>query len=98
MKQVITAGVKELKNRLSEYLRDVKAGAVVLISERARLIAEIRQPTITQQAQPAGSPLHDWTREGTLMLPRARKSKCPKSPVRLPAGAARQLLSRDRGE
>ncbi|MBE3064078.1 MAG: hypothetical protein IMZ69_03560 [Spirochaetes bacterium] len=56
MKQVITAGVKELKNRLSEYLRDVKAGAVVLVSERAHLIAEIRQPTIAEQTQPADSP------------------------------------------
>jgi antitoxin (DNA-binding transcriptional repressor) of toxin-antitoxin stability system len=98
MKQVITAGVKELKNRLSEYLRDVKAGAVVLVSERAHLIAEIRQPTIAEQTQPADSPIHDWTREGTLILPRARKSRCPKSPVSLPAGTARQLLSRDRGE
>ena len=97
VKRVMTVGVRELKNRLSEYLRDVKAGAVVLVSERARLIAEIRQPTIAEQAQPA-SPLRDWTREGTLILPRARKSRCPKSPVRLPADTARQLLSRDRGE
>jgi hypothetical protein len=98
MKQVTTAGVKELKNRLSEYLRDVKAGAVVLVSERSRLIAEIRQPTIGEQSQPADSPIHDWTREGALTLPRARKGKCPKSPVSLPAGTARQLLSSDRGE
>ena len=98
MKRVITVDVKELKDRLSEYLGDVKAGAVVLVSERARLIAEIRQPTIAEQAQPADSPIHDWTREGTLILPRARKSRCPKSPVSLPAGTARQLLSRDRGE
>ena len=98
MKRVMTVGVRELKNRLSEYLREVKAGAVVLVSERARLIAEIRQPTIAEQTQPAASPLRDWTREGTLILPRARKNRCPRSPVSLPAGTARQLLSRDRGE
>jgi antitoxin (DNA-binding transcriptional repressor) of toxin-antitoxin stability system len=98
MRRVITVGVRELKNRLSEYLGDVKAGAVILVSKRAHLIAEIRQPRFADQAQPADSPINDWTREGTLILPRARKSRCPKSPVSLPAGTARQLLSRDRGE
>ena len=34
-----TVGVKELKNRLSHYLRDVKRGWPVTITERGRSVA-----------------------------------------------------------
>ena len=36
-----TVAVRELKNRLSEYLRKVKAGERVVITERGRAIAMI---------------------------------------------------------
>ena len=39
-----TVGVKELKNRLSTYLKLVKNGDTVLVTERDQVIAEIRQP------------------------------------------------------
>lgn len=38
---MIQAGVKELKNRLSYYLREVKEGEKVLITERDKVIATI---------------------------------------------------------
>lgn len=37
--------VKELKNRLSAYLREVKGGEVVLVTDRGQVVAELRQPT-----------------------------------------------------
>jgi antitoxin (DNA-binding transcriptional repressor) of toxin-antitoxin stability system len=37
--------VRELKNHLSMYLRDVRAGEVVLVTDRGRVVAELRQPT-----------------------------------------------------
>jgi len=36
-----TVAVRELKNRLSEYLRKVKAGERVVITERGRAVAVI---------------------------------------------------------
>ena len=36
-----TVAVRELKNRLSEYLRKVKAGERVVITERGRAVAMI---------------------------------------------------------
>ena len=36
-----TVGVKELKNHLSRYLRGVKAGEEVLVSERGKVVARI---------------------------------------------------------
>ena len=37
--------VKELKNRLSSYLREVRSGEVVLVTDRGRVVAELRQPS-----------------------------------------------------
>jgi len=38
-------GIKELKNKLSEYVRLAKAGEIVLISDRGDVVAELRAPT-----------------------------------------------------
>jgi prevent-host-death family protein len=35
--------VNELKNRLSQYLREVVAGEVVLVTDRGKVIAELRR-------------------------------------------------------
>jgi prevent-host-death family protein len=37
-------GVRELKNRLSQYLRQVKAGEGVLVTDRGEIIAELMPP------------------------------------------------------
>ena len=37
--------VRELKNRLSAYLRDVARGEVILVTDRGRVVAELRRPT-----------------------------------------------------
>ncbi|MGH2627989.1 MAG: type II toxin-antitoxin system Phd/YefM family antitoxin [Anaerolineales bacterium] len=44
----LTVGVRELKARLSEYLRQVKAGRTVVITERGRVVGRL---------VPAGQPL-----------------------------------------
>jgi prevent-host-death family protein len=38
---MISAGIRDLKNRLSYYLREVKKGEKVLITERDQVIATI---------------------------------------------------------
>ena len=37
-------GIRELKARLSHYLRDVQGGEVVLVTDRGRVVAELRRP------------------------------------------------------
>jgi antitoxin (DNA-binding transcriptional repressor) of toxin-antitoxin stability system len=41
---VITVGIREIKNRLSEYLRKAKAGERVVVTEHGRPIAVITRP------------------------------------------------------
>lgn len=38
---MITVGIKELKNRLSHYLREIKKGEKIAIAEREKIIATI---------------------------------------------------------
>lgn len=37
--------VKELKNSLSRYLREVATGEIVLVTDRGRVVAELRRPS-----------------------------------------------------
>lgn len=41
-----TVAIKELKNNLSSYLREVKNGEVILVTDRGSVVAELRQPTM----------------------------------------------------
>ena len=44
MRGMITVGVKRLKARLSEYLRAVRRGEVVVVTDRDEVVAELRAP------------------------------------------------------
>jgi antitoxin (DNA-binding transcriptional repressor) of toxin-antitoxin stability system len=94
-----TVGVRELKNRLSEYLRLVRSGESVLVTDRGEVIAEFSPPGHgpADASVPAG--LLALARRGLLTLgspgdvsvyvalPRARRGR---------RGAA-ELLEEERG-
>lgn len=44
MKRTRTAGVREAKSHLSEYLRRVGEGETVLITDRGRVVAQLSPP------------------------------------------------------
>ena len=41
---VRTVGIRELKNRLSHYVAEVRRGQIVLVTDRATVVAELRPP------------------------------------------------------
>jgi len=45
-----TIGIRHLKAQLSRTLRDVQDGEVFLVTDRGRVVAELRQPSTTQAA------------------------------------------------
>jgi prevent-host-death family protein len=47
----VTAGIRELKAHLSTYIRQVKAGEVVIITERGKQIARIVPTEPSTQAR-----------------------------------------------
>lgn len=39
-----TVGLRELKNRLSQYVRQVRSGQAVVVTNRGEVVAELRSP------------------------------------------------------
>ena len=88
--------MKIMKNNLSAYLRQVKRGVRVLVTNRGEVIAEIGKPRKEHGDFP---PLfEEWIRRGELRPGRRPKKSLPISPVRFPAGTAQRLLDLDRDE
>ena len=98
MAAIKTVGVKDLKNRLSEYLREVRGGAVVLVTDRGTVVAELREPSMHRQPGRDYSLLEEWSADGSVHLPLGRRTSPPVSQVILPDGTARRLLDLDRSE
>lgn len=46
-----TVGIRELKAQLSRVLRSVRDGEVYLVTDRGRVVAELRQPTAPGAAE-----------------------------------------------
>ncbi len=72
-----SVGVKVLKNNLSRYLRMVKEGETILITERDEVIAEMHEPTV-KSATPASqweAYLNRLEREGSLRKATRKVSK-----------------------
>jgi prevent-host-death family protein len=63
-----TVGVRDLKNKLSEYLRRVRLGESVLVTDRGEVVAELLPPGQGQgdPSLPAG--LQALARRGLLTL------------------------------
>jgi antitoxin (DNA-binding transcriptional repressor) of toxin-antitoxin stability system len=97
MKAIERVGVKNLKNNLSAYLRQVKRGARILVTDRGEVVAELGRP---RDEEPGNLPplFLEWIRRGELRPRRRARRPPPVSPVRLPAGTAQRLLDLDRGE
>lgn len=94
-----TIGIRELKARLSQVLRDVQQGKPVLVTDRGRVVAELRVPDATTWARGAPpSGLARLASSGHLRLAEPRPDPYPASPITSPAGTARHLLDADRDE
>ena len=95
---MISVGVRELKNRLSRYLRMVRAGEEILITDRGEAVAELRQPA-NGPDKAAYPELARRARTGKVRLGAPNRSDLyPSLPPSVPPGAARLLLREERGE
>ncbi len=82
-------GLKELKNKLSEYVRIAAGGETVLVTDRERVVAEIVPPQGGRSAVAADALLAEAVRAGWVTPPLMR-SRSP--PARLPVARLRELL------
>ncbi len=92
-----TVGIRDLKNNLSRYLRQVAAGERILVTDHGRVVAELRPPPtpplskydqlvaagVIRPALEQGDPLENWPPPGVRPLP---------------PGTAQALIDEDRDE
>jgi prevent-host-death family protein len=72
---MISVGVRELKNQLSQYLQYVKDGERVLVTEHNRIIAEIVEPEQQEADTEIEQKLLQLSREGEVILAKRNKSR-----------------------
>lgn len=86
-----TVGLKVLKNRLSEYIRIVAGGEVVLVTDRDRVVAELRPPQgrgpLISDALLAEAMRHGWLAAPLVV----REGAPPRAPVARMADLMREL-------
>jgi antitoxin (DNA-binding transcriptional repressor) of toxin-antitoxin stability system len=94
-----TVGVRELKNRLSEYLREVRAGESVLVTDRGEVVAEFSPPGHGQVDPSVPAGLCALARRGlaTLGSPGATGLYMPLQREHPGKRSAAQLLDEERG-
>ena len=94
-----TVGVRELKAHLSRILREVQTGESVLVTDRGRVVAELRRPDGGPlAATPFERALARLASGGHLRVAERSADPYPASPVRSAKGTARILLDADRDE
>lgn len=92
-------GIRELKDNLSSYLKTVRKGETVLVTDRGEAVAEIcplGYSTLPKDADPG---LVDLSRVGRLSLGAANEPGLyPDLPPIMPEDSAARLLDELRGE
>lgn len=75
-----TVGIRELKNHLSKYVRQAEGGDVVVVTDRGRIVAELRPPAERRTDIHPG--LLEMERKGQIRL--ATKQNDPSLYRRMP--------------
>lgn len=92
-------GIRELKNKLSEYLRIVGAGETVLVTDRGKVVAELVPPGEGGPRADLPPGLAEMARQGRVRVGLPNEPGLYESQPRLlPEGRALELLDEDRGE
>jgi antitoxin (DNA-binding transcriptional repressor) of toxin-antitoxin stability system len=90
--------VRELKNRLSAYLREVAGGEVVLVTDRGRVVAELRRPTVETLSSPAEQALGRLVAAGVLTVGRPQDPAAYQQTGVQMSRPSQTLLDAERGE
>lgn len=92
-------GLRELKNRLSEYVSRVKAGESVLVTDRGHAIAELRPVSKTGRVRSRKLSLADLERSGLLTPGKPNhRNLYPRMTRVLRRRSSSELLDEERGQ
>jgi antitoxin (DNA-binding transcriptional repressor) of toxin-antitoxin stability system len=94
---VKSVGLRELKNRLSEYVRQVRSGEGVLVTDRGEVVAELNPPGRGIDEGDVPSRLVELARRGQLTLGTSNDAALYAKLPPLRARRAIELLDEERG-
>ncbi len=96
------AGIRELKNNLSRYLRKLKPGHVIAITDRGRIVAELRTPGDKPVGAPSPQGYARLLAQGAIHRAREKGDPLGKLPAgkagAAPPGTVAALIRDDRGD
>ena len=93
-----SVGLRELKNRLSEFIRQVREGETVLVTDRGVVVAELLPPGQGIGERGAPPSLEALARRGRVTLGAGNDpSLYPKLPLALKRTTSAELLDEERG-
>lgn len=92
-------GIRELKSRLSEYIRLARRGESVLVTDRGEVVAELRPPGQSPLSETGNPVLEALLRRGNVSIgdPNRRELYPALAPIG-PPGLAQRMLDDERGE
>ena len=94
-----TIGVRDLKARLSQVLREVQRGETVLVTDRGSVVGELRsRGPAARPDSPVERAMAQMAARGELRLAEPTPDVYQASPLSAPAGTADKLLSAERDE
>jgi antitoxin (DNA-binding transcriptional repressor) of toxin-antitoxin stability system len=101
---MISAGIRDLKNNLSRYIRRLSTAKRILITDRGRVVAELRlpEPEPPQARGPIG-PRYQALIDAGVIRPAIESGDPLKdwptaAQLKLPPGTAQELIDADRDE
>lgn len=92
-----SAGIRELKDNLSRYIRRIEAGERIAITSHGRVVAELIPPGAKTGGPP--SRFDELVSAGVIRPPLEPGDPTEGWPdIRLPVGTAAELIDADRGD
>ncbi len=99
---MISAGIRDLKNNLSRYIRRLGVAKRILVTDRGRVVAELRLPESVTGRGYARPRYEALVKAGVVRPAAERGDPLEDWPTRaellLPAGTAAGLLDEGRGD
>ena len=93
-----TVGLRELKNRLSEYVRQVRSGQAVVVTDRGQVVAELRPPGQVPPGTKVDAAMAKLVNRGLLILGAPNTGRIYPSQSRLlRSTTSAKLLRAERG-
>lgn len=97
-----TVGIRELKNKLSSYVRKAEAGDVVIVTDRGRVVAELWPPGHGEHRTDIHPGLLEMERKGLITLATKKNDpslyRVPRPKLRSGGETVQEMIDWQRGD